>query len=131
MAVALAHRDDVLIRDGDLGEQVFVNVICASHIALCPRGYGGSFRFYEAMQLGVVPLLLHDLDTRPFKRRIDWDRCSLYAPTVDALVALLDQHDTTALAAMSERAATVYSEHLDYQRWCPHALEELACHALN
>jgi hypothetical protein len=125
MARALEHRSDVLIRDGDFGEQVFVETLLSSAVALCPRGYSGSFRFYEAMQLGVVPLLIHDWDTRPFKRLIDWESCSLYLPSTVGIEEILDKFDEDTLYEMGRRASEVYREHLEYQKWCSHALEEL------
>lgn len=125
MANALADRQDVLIKDGDFGEQAFVETLLASYLALCPRGYSSSFRFYEAMQLGVAPLMISDWDIRPFKRLIDWDACSLYASSLDRVEEAVDRYDEATLLEMGQQAKSVYDEHLGYQRWCPHALTEL------
>ncbi len=126
MAHVLAHRDDVLIQDGDFGEQVFVQMMLASSVALCPSGGSGSFRFYEAMQLGIVPLLIHEVDVRPFKNAIDWDSCSMHVRSADDVEEAIDRFDVWALQSMGRCAADVYRKHLDYGKWCQHALEEVA-----
>jgi hypothetical protein len=53
---------------------LFVQVTRSSRFALAPRGYGpSSFRFWEALQLGTVPVYVHD-DTfaLPFTDVIDY-----------------------------------------------------------
>ncbi len=78
MAGGLRKRPDMYLLNGNEGSEHFVNVTLASRVCLAPRGYGGSsFRLFEAMSLGVVPLVIGDHDTRPFKRFVDWDSCSL------------------------------------------------------
>jgi hypothetical protein len=97
-----------------------------SYIALCPRGYGGSsFRFYEAMQLGVVPLLIGDIDTRPFKPFLDWDHLSLYARSVDKALGVLDSYTTDELLQFGERARRVWKERLTFGKWCRYVFKEL------
>jgi hypothetical protein len=68
------NRSDVLIEntsaywhwdnsqpDRDTRQRRYAETIAASHFALCPRGAGaGSYRFFEAMALGVAPVLLSD-----------------------------------------------------------------------
>ena len=114
---------DVKILDGNKGPEFFVNLMLSSHIALAPRGHGGqSFRFYEAMDLGVVPYHIGTPDTRPFKKFIDWDSCSLYAP------AVADIHlpkDKIELKSMGWRARNIYHEKLRYGQWCQYVLAEL------
>lgn len=127
LAAALDGRDDVRIVDGDQGTRRFVRTTLVSRVALSPRGYGGSsFRFFEAAQLGVPPMLIGDLDTRPFADQIDWSRCSLYASTAAEAVALLDAASATALEAMGSNAADTWRDSLTWQRWCPLALTTLA-----
>ena len=124
MRESLDGRGDVKIIDGNQGPEFFVNLMLSSYIALAPRGHGGqSFRFYEAMDLGIVPYHIGVPDTRPFKRWIDWDGCSLYAPKVDDIHL---PQDVTELKSMGWRAHRVYHEQLCYGQWCRHVLGELA-----
>lgn len=127
MAEVLKDRQDVFIFDGDLGTDFFVGKLRESYIALCPRGYGGSsFRFFEAMQMGVVPVLVGDLDTRPFKKFIPWDRMSLYTSSVYDLQTTLDSLQPAELVEMGECACSFWENELTYQRWCKYVLKELA-----
>lgn len=56
----------------------YVDVMCRSVFALCPRGYGRtSFRLYEAMQCGAIPVYIND--TRPwlpFRDELEWSEFS-------------------------------------------------------
>jgi len=123
MQEKLQHEQGVEIKHGDKGPEFFVNLLLSSYIALAPRGHGGqSFRFYEAMDLGIVPYHIGTPDTRPFKKWIDWDKCSLYAPTVDDVWL---PRDETELKSMGWRAHNIYREQLQYGKWCPYVLSEL------
>jgi len=57
----------------------FLYTTARSKFTLCPRGYGAqSFRFYEALQLGSVPIYIHD-DTiwKPYSDFLNWDDFSI------------------------------------------------------
>lgn len=126
MAKVLQGRPDILIRDGDIGTRAFVKTVLQSCLALSPRGYGGSsFRMFEAMQLGVAPVLIGDIDTRPFKRSLPWNDASIFVNGVETLNAALDEKSEIDLIEMGLRAAELYRNHLTYQKWCPYVLKEL------
>jgi hypothetical protein len=97
-----------------------------SHIALCPRGTScNSFRFFEAMQLGVAPCLVGDQDVRPFKKFIPWDEMSYYAATVDELENLLDNLDKKEALKKGKKAYEYSKNELYYQKWCKYIIKEL------
>jgi hypothetical protein len=86
MKEALDGRENVVIRmktwdykidtpDADL----FVTTTQCSKFGLAPRGYGpSSFRFFEIIKLGVIPVYIHDGDdARPFRDIIDYDAFSV------------------------------------------------------
>ena len=126
MLESLSKRSDIAIVDGDRGARYFVRLTLASYSALAPRGYGGSsFRFFEAMQLGVVPILIGDIDTRPFKQFIDWASCSFYVDEPAALPELLDSVDRPTLLNMGKRAAEIYRDHIAFGKWCGYVIREL------
>ncbi len=107
-------------------ERFFVDQLLESYVALAPRGSGcTSFRFYEAMQLGVCPMLIGDIDNRPFKKWIDWDMCSVYCKTVKGAERLLEDTPLKVWRMKGERAARVYREQLAYGKWCWYVLKEL------
>ena len=126
LASQLGQRDDIRILDGNRGTDFFVNTILESYVSLCPRGWGGdSFRFYESMQLGVLPMLIGNLDTRPFKEEIPWSECSLYARTVEEASEILQDTPRALLLDMGDRAAEIYEQHLTYGKWCHHVITNL------
>ena len=64
------------VDDKDLSN--FMEITSRSTFTLCPRGYGrNSFRMYEAMQLGSIPVYIYDEDWRAFKEDVNWDDFSV------------------------------------------------------
>ena len=56
----------------------FINITSRSVFSLCPRGYGrSSFRLYEVMQLGSIPVFIYDEKWVPFEDEIDWTEFSV------------------------------------------------------
>ena len=123
---ALRRKKGFFLRAGNRGERYFVRKTLESYAALCPRGQGGSsFRFYESLQLGVVPVMIGDRDTRPFKRDINWGKVSFFARTPERAAAILLRADRRKLLAMGKRGARLWKTKLRYGKWCKYALREL------
>jgi hypothetical protein len=98
----------------------------ASYVALCPRGTScNSFRFFEAMQLGVAPCLIGDVDARPFKNFIPWDEISYYVSSIDELETLLQNLDKKEAIEKGKKAYQYWKNELYYQKWCKYVLKEL------
>lgn len=56
----------------------FINITQRSWFSLAPRGYGlQSFRFFEILQLGSIPIFVYDPEWFPFKETIDWSTFSI------------------------------------------------------
>ena len=52
----------------------FIDITCSSKFALAPRGYGkSSFRMYEILQLGTVPVYISDVHYLPWMDELDWN----------------------------------------------------------
>ena len=52
----------------------FIDITCSSKFALAPRGYGkSSFRLYEILQLGTVPVYISDVHYLPWMDELDWN----------------------------------------------------------
>jgi len=126
MAKALHGCSDVVIRDGNVGTREFVKTMLQSYLALAPRGYGGSsFRFFEAMQLGIAPVLINDADTRPFRQFFSWDDVSIFIKDINSLRTALEEKEESELIEMGVRASELYRFHLDFQKWCPYVIQTL------
>ena len=59
--------------------QKFIDVSQSSRFGLAPRGYGpSSFRFFELMQLGVIPVYVHDHENGlPYTDVLDYSKFSV------------------------------------------------------
>lgn len=132
MAIALGNHPGIRLeavsyRDGVTPDpEAFVRLMRESYLALAPRGHGGqSFRFYEAMQLGVVPLHLGLPDTRPFRRWLHWEHFSLFRPTCHELLPWVLGLNPATLLTMGQLAAEVWQAELRYGRWCRYLIREL------
>lgn len=126
LKVAVRHNKRFLFLDGKWGEKIFVKVMEKSYACLCPRGYGGgSFRFYEAMQMGVVPVHIGDIDIRPFKGQIDWDKFSFYFEDPYEAIRVLEQYSVERLDEMGKQAAECYSNIFSNDNWCKYVIKEL------
>jgi len=57
----------------------FIETTRKSRFGLAPRGYGpSSFRFFEIMELGVVPVYVHDDDNAlPYREILEYDKFSV------------------------------------------------------
>jgi len=52
----------------------FLDITCSSKFGLAPRGYGkSSFRMYEILQLGTVPVYISDVHYLPWTDELDWN----------------------------------------------------------
>lgn len=103
----------------------FLNMLLSRSV-IAPRGYGGnSFRFYEAMQMGRVPILIGDRDTRPFKNYINWDECSFYFEDNTKCLNMLMEMDNRTLDGMGSNARKVWQNYFHKQHWCEFVLQEL------
>ena len=119
------HVGTPFMRRFFLGKRFVTNMI-ESYVALCPRGTSAnSFRFFEAMQLGVVPCLISDIDVRPFHKYIDWDEVSFFVKTIDELESLLNSLDHKNVLQMGRKAHQCWKENIQYQQWCKHLIHEL------
>jgi hypothetical protein len=60
-------------------QENFINTTCNSKFCLAPRGYGkSSFRFFEILQLGSIPIYIwDDVEWVPYKDIIDYSLFSI------------------------------------------------------
>lgn len=85
MAIALHGKPGVLISATEWQPKVptercdiFKQATQRSIFSLCPRGYGAtSYRLYEAMQLGAIPVYISDRHMLPWSDEISWSEFSI------------------------------------------------------
>ncbi len=92
----------------------FIFTTANSKFTLCPRGYGkNSFRTYESMQLGSIPVYIYDDDWRPFKDFINWDEfsVSIHHTKLPKLKEILESFTPQQIELMSENCKIFYEKY--------------------
>jgi len=89
-----------------------------SIFGLAPRGYGpASFRMYETMQMGGIPIYVSDEFWLPFSDEIDWNRaCVMVKDTdVDSIPSIVDKlTETGEYKKYQEYGRMVYNKYLTW-----------------
>jgi Exostosin family len=92
-----------LVKDTSEGDKLqmdaYVDIIRRSSFVLCPRGYGSSsFRFFEALKMGRVPVVLSDAWIAPVGP--DWNACAIFVreAEVEEVPRLLERLEGNAAA---------------------------------
>ncbi|MDO8541016.1 MAG: exostosin family protein [Opitutaceae bacterium] len=105
-----ALRDHALFTSGTRWREV----MSRSTFSLCPRGLGrASFRFYEALSVGSIPVYIwDDCEWLPYRDRIDWTEIAISLPIgrIKELPAMLAALAPARVAAMQRRIAELYDE---------------------
>lgn len=118
MVEALKEYNDIYIGSGST--ENFMDITEQSYFSLCPRGYGKtSFRLFEAMNLGAVPVYLFDDPWIPFQNKVDWDEFCLFSEEdeVDSLVKYMRSiiKDTEKYESMRENAIVMSETLFNYK----------------
>lgn len=126
----LDSKDGFFIKDMSFNQKkdkdFYKDIMLSSYVVLSPKGYGANtFRFYEAMELGVVPFLIGDIDARPFKKFIDWETCSFFETSIDSAVDKINSLDNKTLIEMGKNARSIWKSSLSEGKWCEFVFLEL------
>lgn len=108
---------------------LFKTLTCKSKFTLCPRGYGkSSFRLYETMQLGSVPVYISDSHYLPWSDELDWSEfCVLIKPDqINDLKEILSSYSDKQIEKMVKTAHKLYNEHFSMEGMC----KQIACRLL-
>jgi len=100
---------------------IFKTLTAKSKFTLCPRGYGkSSFRLYEAMQLGSVPVYVSDSHYLPWSDEIDWSEfCVLIKPDqIDDLYPILSSYSQDKIDKMIKVAQKLYTNYFSMDGMC-------------
>lgn len=97
------------INQGDV--DTFRDLLNDSIFGLCPRGYGpASFRFYETIQMGCIPIYISNEFWIPFRQFIDWNK----------LCVMVDENQIHHIPGIVDEliSSGKYKEMLDYGKTC-------------
>jgi hypothetical protein len=109
-AFADAHDPEFVVsgKPGPNPQAEFEIGLSASIFGLAPRGYGKtSFRLYEAMQLGAIPVYIYDEPWLPFAKEIHWPAFCVLCP--ESEIAALPQK----LKSMTQDEISRLQDNLD------------------
>jgi len=62
----------------NVNQEKFLEIMSQSRFSLAPRGYGKtSFRLYEALNLGSIPVYVYDQPWLPYTEILDWNKMAV------------------------------------------------------
>jgi hypothetical protein len=106
---------------GQGGTSLFRAVMQDSKFALCPRGYGRtSYRLYEALQIGCVPVYIYDDPWLPMLTMEDWvSFCVLVdQDMIDMIPEILGGISKEQYASMQSRGREVCRDYFNFKSAC-------------
>ena len=106
----------------------FTNITQRSVFTLCPRGYGlSSFRLYEAIQLGSIPVFVYDEEFFPFNDVLNWDEfCILvHKSEITDLKRKLESYSKFDIQRLQSKGKTVYNNFFTLEKTCENILRIL------
>lgn len=99
--------------------QNFRHMMSRSQFCLAPRGYGrSSFRFYEAIQMGCIPIhIWDDIEWLPYKDVIAWDDVIISCNVADLpkLPEIVDGKDPKWIENAQENLRLMYPHFFTYR----------------
>ena len=109
--------------------QEFIKITANSEFALAPRGYGAtSFRLYEVMQLGAIPVYVSDKHWLPWQDELNWnDLCVIIKPEqIPSLHSILCNNYThERIHNMRNKIKEIYDDYFSLEGVCKNVLKRL------
>lgn len=114
----------------------FIDNLLETDYALCVRGKGNfSFRLYEALSAGRIPVFVNSDCVLPFDDRLDWKRHAVWLEqdrldgAVDELVQFHEKLGSRGFVELQRANRHLWEEWLSPEGFFPKALELLASEA--
>lgn len=92
----------------------FIDLTRRSNFCLCPRGYGvNSFRLYEAMQLGSIPVIITDRFYLPWTDELNWNEFSVLITEeqISNIGDILESYTQKNIETMRSNLKDVYEKY--------------------
>jgi hypothetical protein len=106
---------------GQGGTSLFGAVMTDSKYALCPRGYGRtSYRLYEALRIGCVPIYIYDEPWLPMMPAEEWLKFCLLIDTdmINLIPDILRGIPEEQYASMRARGREVCRDYFNFKSTC-------------
>jgi hypothetical protein len=125
MCKYLSGKDGYEISSGNWSATVpidnfiqFIDTTSSSKFGLAPRGYGKqSFRLYEILQLGTVPVYVSDIHYLPWSDELDWnDFCvPVNEDEIEQIDDILKSISDEEYSKLLENGKKVYDEYFSLE----------------
>ncbi len=113
----------------DKRKDLFLDVTSRSVFSLCPRGYGAtSFRLYEAMQLGAIPVYIYTNEPYiPFSFDLNWNNFSVLidSKSISNIDNILKSFSNEKINEMRSQINDVYYNNFTLESTCKRILKYL------
>lgn len=120
---ALSEDDRARVR------REYIENIVQTHFTLSPKGDGNySSRFYEALSLGRIPVLIDTDMALPFEKQIDYSKIIVRVPyteiknTAAHVLKFYQDHSDEALFLAQKEARAAFEKYLRYDAFFNYAL---------
>lgn len=107
---------------------LFKQVTQRSIFSLCPRGYGAtSYRLYEAMQLGAIPVYVSDKHLLPWSDEIDWSSfCVIIKPeNIINIPQMTLGMEASKVRKMQDILQDVWQNYFSIESTCKHISKKI------
>ena len=135
MIESIKDKDDIYLSTKGWDQNIqtdqfsdFINASLDSKFVLCPRGYGvSSFRLYEAMQLGAVPVYISDRFWLPWDYELNWNEFCVLIPEdhIENIHDILESIDDETYKRMQDKIKEVYIKYFTLEGMCDTILQLL------
>jgi hypothetical protein len=102
---------------------LFKRVTQRSIFSLCPRGYGAtSYRLYESMQLGAIPVYVSDKHLLPWSDELDWSQFSILVKPheIDNIVQMALGESASKVRKMQDKLYSTWVDYFSIESTCKH-----------
>jgi len=102
---------------------LFKQIAQRSIFSLCPRGYGAtSYRLYEAIQLGSIPVYVSDKHLLPWSDEIEWEEfCVVAKPNqIEDVLSMTLGLTSKKVKLMQSNLENIWTKHFSIEATCKH-----------
>jgi hypothetical protein len=95
----------------------YPDIMNSSVFALCPRGYGKtSFRLYEALAMGTIPIYISDEYWLPYEEEVVWNQfCIIVRPDeIKDIPKLISDFSCEEIKNTSNICKRIWNEYFSY-----------------
>ena len=106
----------------------FINITSRSVFALAPRGYGrSSFRLYEVMQLGAIPVFIYDEEWCPWEEEINWNDFCVLIPikNITRIDEILNSYSKEEIESMQNNLQVYWENNFTMESVCNKIINRL------